>query len=268
MVTVRSPVCFAYVGSRTTRERKARGNGLNVYRVDTATGVWTRVQEVTGLYNPSFLALDHSRRFLYCVHGDTSEISTFRIDPGSRFIVAANHVTSSLALLPRQADGSLGELIDLVVFKGEIGPHRVGQPFAKPHQVEFEPTGRFIAVPDKGLDRVFSFRLNEEKGRLLAVDAPPAPAREGAGPRRIAFHPTNGIGYVVNELDATVTAYRLDLEHGGLTPLQVLSTLSDTFVGHSRAAEIAVSMDRRFVYASNRGTTASPSSVSTKSRAG
>jgi 6-phosphogluconolactonase len=222
--------------------------------------------------------LDRSSRFLYCVHGDSSEVSAFGInpdtgtltfinqettagknpvhlsvDPGNRFLIVANHVTSSLAVLPRHEDGSLGKLVDLVVLEGQIGPHRVEQPFAKPHQVEFDPSGRFIAVPDKGLDCVFTYQLDEATGKLIVMDTQPAPAREGAGPRHIAFHPCGTLAYVVNELDSTVTAYRLDPEYGSLTPFQVVSALPDTFVSHSRAAEIMVSKDGRFAYASNRG---------------
>jgi 6-phosphogluconolactonase (cycloisomerase 2 family) len=277
-MTTGSPFYFAYVGSRTTRERNARGDGINVYRVDAVTGAWTHVQLVEGLLNPSFLAMDQGGRFLYCVHGDASEISAFGIDPGTgrltfinqeatggrnpvhlsvdpgnRFLVVANHVTSSLGVLPRREDGSLGKLVDLVLLEGQIGPHRVEQPFAKPHQVEFDPSGHFIVVPDKGLDCVLAYRLDGVTGKLIPLDAPPAPAREGAGPRHVAFHPSGVIAYVVNELDSTVTAYQLDRRDGSLTPLQVVSALPDTFVGHTRAAEIMVSKDGRFVYASNRG---------------
>jgi 6-phosphogluconolactonase len=268
---------FAYVGARTTKERGARGNGLNVYRVDAKTGAWTHVQLLGDLVNPSFLAFDQTRHFLYAVHGDFSDISAFgvdqttgklsainrrstggknpvhlAIDPTNRFVVVANHITSTLALLPREPDGSLGELVDLVKLEGKIGPHRVEQPFAKPHQTEFDPSGKFIAVPDKGLDRIFTFRIDGENRKLIQVGNP-VEAREGAGPRHIAFHPNGRLAYVINELDSTVTAYRFDPATGALEPFQLLSALPDHFTGNSRGSEIAISADGRFLYASNRG---------------
>jgi len=268
---------FAYVGARTTKERGARGNGLNVYRVDAKTGVWSHIQLLGDLVNPSFLAFDRSGRFLYTVHGDLSDITAMAIDPAdgslrvinrqstegknpvhlaidpsNRFMVVANHITSTLALLPRHEDGSLGAVIDLVKLEGKIGPHRVEQPFAKPHQVEFDPSGAFIVVPDKGLDLVFTYRIDAENKKLVLATKP-AQAREGAGPRHVAFHPSGRLAYVINELDSTVTGYRFDPANGALAPFQVVSALPDTFTGNSRAAEIAVSADGRFVYASNRG---------------
>jgi 6-phosphogluconolactonase (cycloisomerase 2 family) len=268
---------YAYVGARTTKERKARGNGINVFRVDAETGTWTHVQLVGDLINPSFLAFDRGGEFLYTVHGDLTEITSFSIDaktgkltqinrrstegknpvhlaidPTNRFVVVANHITSSLALLTREPDGSLGPVIDLVTLEGEIGPHRVEQPFAKPHQVEFDPSGRFIAVPDKGLDLVFTYEIDAKAGKLKR-STEPAKAREGAGPRHIAFHPSGSLAYVINELDSTVTAYRFDPATGALAPFQLLTALPETFTGNSRAAEIAVSPDGRFVFASNRG---------------
>ena len=268
---------LAYVGARTTKERGARGNGLNVYNVDAKSGLWTHIQLVADLINPSFLAFDRSREFLYAVHGDLSDISAFAIDrstgkltqisrqstegknpvhlaidPTNRFVVVANHITSTLALLPRKEDGSLGPVVDLVKLEGRIGPHRVEQPFAKPHQTEFDPSGKFIVVPDKGLDRVFTYRIDLDRGKLVLA-AKPAEAREGSGPRHVAFHPKGRLAYVVNELDSTVTAFRFDPELGSLEPFQILSMLPDSFIGNSRASEIGITADGRFLYASNRG---------------
>lgn len=268
---------FTYVGCRTTRERNARGDGLNVYHMDAATGRWTHVQLVADLVNPSFMALDNNLQVLFTIHGDSSEVSAFRIDdasgtlslinrqstagknpvhlavdPSNRFLVLPNHITSTLAVLPIATDGALGQVRDLVTLEGAIGPHRVEQPFGKPHQTEFDPSGRFVVVPDKGLDRVFSFRF-DPTGRLIPASPASVAARENAGPRHVAFHPRLPFAYVVNELDSSVTVYGFDSGTGALEPVQLVPTLPDTFTGNSRAAEIAVSHDGCFVYASNRG---------------
>ncbi len=268
---------FAYVGSRTTRERNARGDGINVYRVDAASGALMHVQLVGDVVNPSFLALDRGFRTLYTVHGDAREVSAFRIDPADgtlaflnrqsteglnpvhlaldpsgRWMVIANHLTSTLALLPIQPDGALGPVADLVTLEGEPGPHRVEQPFAKPHQVVFDPSGQTVVVPDKGVDRIFAYRL-DPSGHLRPAASPWCTARSGAGPRHLAFSTNGRFAYVLNELDSTVMSCRWDATSGELAPFQILPALPDDFTDESRAAEIEASRDGRFIYASNRG---------------
>jgi hypothetical protein len=61
-------------------------------------------------------------------------------------------------------------------------------------------------IADKGLDRLFVFRF--EGGHLLPAQVPSVAAREGAGPRHVAFHSSGRWMYCVNELDSTVCAYR------------------------------------------------------------
>jgi 6-phosphogluconolactonase (cycloisomerase 2 family) len=267
---------FAYVGSRTTRERNARGEGISVFRIDQDNGRLELVQLVRDLVNPSFLALDKTGAHLYAVHGDMSDISAFKVDRATgqleflnrqstggknpvhlaiaasgRHVVVSNHLGSSLAVLPIGVDGSLGELEQLVTLEGPLGPHRVEQKLAKPHFNPFDPSGRFVIVQDKGLDRTFSFRF--DNGKLTPADPPFVVSREGAGPRHMAFAPRRGMAYVLNELDSTVTAYAYSDRSGALVPKQILSTLPDTFTGNSRASEIQVDAAQNVLYASNRG---------------
>ncbi len=271
---------LVYIGCRTTRERNARGNGITVARI-RPDGLWQIVQSLDGIVNPAFLAFDHQRRFLFAVHGDGSEVSAFAIDtktgmlrflgkqacqgknpvhlavdPTNKFLLVANHLTldgfvSNVAVLPIGDDGRLGPVCDLVALTGPVGPHRIEQPFAKPHQICFDPKGALIGVPDKGLDRVFTFRL-DASGKLQPAGAPML-SREGAGPRHLAFHPALPFAYVVDELSSTIVAARVDAAGGTLTPLQIVSALPDDFTGNSRGSEIAVSPDGRHVFASNRG---------------
>jgi 6-phosphogluconolactonase len=269
---------YAYVGSFTTADRKARGDGIHVYRVDPATGGWTHVQHVGNLVNPSYLALSHDQHVLYSVHGDSDFATAFALDPktgeakplgraatggkngvrqaldpSGKYLVVANYSSGSVAVLPIGPDGALKDQHQLVQLPGEPGPHKVEQQSSHPHDIVFDPSGRFVLVPDKGLDRVFVFRFDGATGKLTPTAQGSVQSRPGAGPRHVAFHPKLPIAWVLNELNSTMATYQFDPESGSLKPLQVITTLPTDFTGNSTAAEIAVSPDGRFVYGSNRG---------------
>ena len=267
---------FAYLGSRTSRERNARGDGITVFRVDPKSGALNTIQVLGGLVNPSYLALNQPGTRLYAVHGDMDYASAFRVEPqsgriaflnsqstqgnnpvhlaldptGSHLIVS-NHLSGSLVVLHIGRDGELLPLTQLVKLPGDIGPHRIEQTQSKPHFNGFDPSGCFVIVPDKGLDRVFTFRFMN--GQLMPTLSASALTRECAGPRHHVFHPHKSIAYVANELDSTVTAYRFDPESGAVEALQRESTLPDTFTGNSRAAGIMIHPLGHTLYASNRG---------------
>src|SRR5262249_27912095 len=269
---------YAYVGSFTTAKRKARGDGVHVYRSNPATGAWSHVQHIGDLTNPSFLVLSPDQRFLYSVHGDGDYAPAFRldretgqakllnrpatggnngvrqaVDPSRKFMIVANYSSGTVAVLAIAPDGSLKDQHQLVQLPGEPGPHKVEQASSHPHDVVFDPSGRFVLVADKGLDRVFVFRFDANGGQLTPTEAGSVKTRPAAGPRHLAFHPKLPVVWVLNELDSTTTTYRWDGKDGTLTPTQVITTLPVEFTGYSTAAEIAVTPDGRFVYCSNRG---------------
>jgi 6-phosphogluconolactonase (cycloisomerase 2 family) len=270
---------YAYVGTFTTAQRKARGEGISVYRVDPATAGWTHVQTLGEQVNPSFLHLSRDQRFLYAVHGDGDYATSYAVDPASgrirelnraatggkngvrqaidpsgRWLVVANYASGTVAVLPIKPDGTLADQQQLVELPGKPGPHKVEQAISHPHDVVFDPSGRFVAIPDKGLDRTFVFALDGATGRLSpAGNDGFMQARAGAGPRHMAFHPKLPIAWVLNELDSTTTTCRWDAKAGTLAPVQTITTLPTNFNGDSTTAEIAVSADGRFVHCSNRG---------------
>jgi len=270
-------VFFAYVGCYTTPRRYARGDGIHVYRVERDTGAWTHVQHVGDLVNPSFLVLGRNDRYLYSVHGDESYATSFSvdhnsgfltflnridtggrngvhqaIDPTGRFMLVANYGTGNVSVLPVLRDGMLADPVLLVALPGQPGPNRIEQTSSHPHQIVFDPSGRFVVIPDKGLDRVFVFSFDQATGKLTPTGQGSALARSGSGPRHVAFHPTLPVAFVLNEISSTVVTYYLDAEHGSLRPVQILPTLPADYTGENTAAEIAVSAGGRFVYCSNR----------------
>src|SRR5713226_5241009 len=168
---------FAYVGCYTSKQRNGRGEGISVQRIDAATGAWTQLQLAKTADNPSWLTLDRRQRFLYAAHGDGEVVTAFRVDEATgqlsplgtqdakgrngvrlgvdasnRFVICANYSSGTVAVLPIQADGSLGPITDLAAPPGKPGPHRTQQPSSQPHDIVLDTHGRFIVVPDKGLD--------------------------------------------------------------------------------------------------------------------
>jgi 6-phosphogluconolactonase len=154
------------------------------------------------LVNPSFLAFDNQRGCLYAVHGDKSEVSAFRVDPRSgrldfintqstkgsnpvhltvdasnESLVAANYATGTVVTLPIEDKGALGEVRSSSALPGEVGPHRIEQKSSHPHETAFDRNRRFIAVPDKGLDKIFVFKLDASSGQLVPIlhSSPMAP---------------------------------------------------------------------------------------------
>jgi 6-phosphogluconolactonase (cycloisomerase 2 family) len=269
---------YAYVGCYTSKEREGHGDGIHAYRLDPESGAWTHIQRLGDLFNPSFLIVSRDQRFLYSVHGDGTYASSFSIDgssgfltplnraatggsngvhqaidPSGRYMLVANYASGTVAVLPVRGDGALQDQVQLVELQGQPGPHRAQQASSHPHCVVFDPSGRFVLVPDKGLDRIFIFRFDATTGKLSATEQGSVAARSGYAPRHLAFHPTLRVVWVLNEIGNATTTYAWDGEHGALRSLQILPTLPPDFTGENTAAEIAVGRGGRFVYCSNRG---------------
>src|SRR5207237_9840298 len=136
------------------------------------------------------------------------------VDASNRFVVLANYSSGSVAVLPINADGSLGALTDAITLQGKPGPNRTEQAGSHPHDVVFDPRGRFLVVPDKGLDATFVFRLDTARGRLVGAEPLSVASRPGAGPRHAGFHPSQPYLYQINELDSTVTTFTFDTQRG------------------------------------------------------
>lgn len=266
---------FVYVGSYT-EPPMGRAEGIGVYRFDPDTGALTQAQTVTGVANPSFLALHPSGRFLYAANElDPGGVSAFARDPDSGsltllnreeshgahpchvsvttdasggYILTANYSSGSIAALPVGSDGRLQPTSSVVQHTGSsVNPKRQEGPHA--HMVAPSPDGRFVLATDLGTDRIEIYRF--EDGRLTSHGG--AAAEPGAGPRHFAFSPDGAAVYVINELASTMTVYAYDAGRGTLDRRQTVSSLPEGFDGQSTCAHIAVSPDGRFVYGSNRG---------------
>jgi 6-phosphogluconolactonase len=271
---------LVYVG---TYSRTGRSEGIYVFRRNPETGALALRHTIADV-DPSFLAFDPNKRFLFAV-GETKEyegresgsVASYLIDqqtgnltflsrqathggdpchlctdPTGRYLLVANHEHGNVAVLPIEADGRLRPASDLRQHEGSgPGPTQKG-PHA--HFVTIDPTGRYVLVDDKGIDKTMIYRLDLASGKLLPHDPPFTRLHAGAAPRHLSFHPSGRYAYVNGEADMTVTAFAYDGGRGVLEEIHYLSTLPEGTTGERLStAHILVEPSGRFLYVSNRG---------------
>lgn len=271
-----------YVGTYTGPRTQSRG--VYLFRMDPVTGQLQPAGLAAESDNPSFLAIHPNRRFVYAVNevsqfgGEkTGAVSAFAVDPATgklslrnqqpsggagpchlmvdragRHVLAANYGGGSVAVLPIEADGRLGEPTSVVQHAGEgVGPGRQSRPHA--HSIHLDAAERFALAVDLGLDKVMLYRFDGAAGKLNANQPAWSAVPPRSGPRHMAFGPDGRFAYVINELNSTVTAMAYDAGHCTLREVQTVSTLPAGFAGENSCAEVAMHPSGRFLYGSNRG---------------
>jgi 6-phosphogluconolactonase len=237
---------------------------------------------IQGLVNPSYLAVHPRLNTLYAVH----EKGTFAGQPGGgvialsfdpahdglrvlnkqssggeapcfisgertgRFALVANYISGSVAMLPILPDGTLAPASDVIEHSGSsIHPNRQDKPYA--HCILPDPENRHALAVDLGIDKILIYRMDLEAGRLH----PHAEVKvaEGSGPRHLVFHPDGRYAYVVCELNSTVLGFHYETENGILEQFQTIGTLPRGYDGKNSLADVHITPDGKYLYASNRG---------------
>ncbi len=262
---------------------QSKGKGIGRVSLDTSDGRLLPGKTVGGVDNPSFLAVSHSKRFLYAVNElksyagqATGTVSAFRIEESTGDLVFLNrritggedpcHVTvstddslvfvsnyssGSVCVLPVLADGSLAEMCQLVEHEGR-SVHPVRQTGPHAHSLTLDPAGRFAVVPDLGIDHLMIYTVDPSGTGPVLTESGRVRLPEGHGPRLCRFDASGQFCYVVNELASRVTVLAYD-NKGRLEPIQSLPTLEDSFSGDNISADLQMTVDGRFLYVSNRG---------------
>ena len=271
---------LVYVGTYTT----GKSEGIYLYRMSLSSGELKHVNTTRGVVNPSFLTLDPERRYLYAVNEVTDfagkpggAVSAFAInrktgklqflnqqpslggapcyvtvDRTGRFLLVANYGGGNVSVFSIERDGRLGGVTDVDQHQGSsVDPDRQTGPHA--HSIVLDQTNRYAYSCDLGTDKIMIYGFDSKKGKLTANKQPWVQVKPGAGPRHFTFHPSGKYGYVMNELDATVTAFTCDSARGTLKEMQTVHTLPEGFSGMNTTADIHVSPFGRFLYGSNRG---------------
>jgi len=281
---------FVWFGTYTGKP--PRGNGIYVSRYDEITGEISRPKLATKIKNPSFLVVHPTLSIVYAVSEiadlngkPTGGIISFVVDMHSgqltqqsvqpsqgkgpchlsldatgKSLLAANYGSGSVICLGINDDGSLLPPVATTQDKpggfiqhAGTGPNKSRQQGPHGHSMNATSTGKFAISCDLGADKVFVHKLDVPTAVITPHNS--TPTQPGGGPRHFALHPRLPFGYVNNELDMTVTAFRFDAVEGNLQKIHSASTIPDSIqerTGFS-TAEIAIHPSGKFLYVSNRG---------------
>ena len=274
-VKTSSSLLYMLIGTYTS----GTSAGVYVYQFDEETGVATYISETKAI-NPSYLAVSSDERFVYSVseNGKDDDLAyAFSFDKktgvlnllnsqptngaspcyistdcSGRFVVTANYMGGNVSVFPLTSNGLLQPAEKVFKFEGS-GPDVKRQDKPHLHCAVFSPDGRYLFAADLGTDKLQKFTTSVESP-FLTTDSPASTSLEqGSGPRHLTFHPNGKYAYLINELSGKVTAFRYT--DGQLEPVQYITSDLSEGVGGKGSADIHVSPDGKFLYASNRANT-------------
>lgn len=178
-------------------------------------------------------------------HGD----SPCYISTNGQAVVTANYMGGSMSVFSIAADGSL-EPVSAVCNGTAGGPDPERQATPHVHCAVFAPDDKHLYASDFSADRLLCFDVDgssispslDSDLQQLSV-----PVASDSGPRHLIFNEEGTHAYLIGELSGAVTVF--DVTQGLLTPKQTID--ADPYDGRG-SADIHLSPDGRFLYASNR----------------
>ena len=260
------------VGTYTQKGSK----GIYVFNFDTATGKAVELSHTDSCVSPSFLTITKDKQFVYAVN-ETSEgaISAYHLannklsflqqkstkgadpcyitlSPDEHNIFVANYTGGSIAQFHRFADGLLSNAQQFIQHVGK-SVNTTRQEKAHVHGTFFSPNGDYLFTPDLGMDQVSIYPYQSTASLPLDITKSKSiTSKPGAGPRHIAFSKNGKILYIIEELTGSISVY--SFVKGQTSLLQTVFTHPAHFTGAPGSADIHISPDGLFLYASNRGT--------------
>jgi 6-phosphogluconolactonase len=253
-----------------------KSEGIYVYDFNSANGD-AEYKTKAVISNPSYLNISKDHKKVYSVSEmgrGKGSISAFNFDEhtgeltyinsvssggdgpcyvsvnnNGDYVFAANYSGGSLGAMHVNADGSLDSNVQSIQHEGSSVHKNQGKPHV--HSVILSPDNKYVISADLGTDKIYTYRIQPGSDKpLTPADPAFVSTKPGAGPRHVTFHPNGKYLYAVNELDGSVNAYSYN--DGKLTELQSITMLPPGYSGEIEGADIHVSSDGKFLYASNR----------------
>ncbi|TDE06975.1 lactonase family protein [Flavobacterium sandaracinum] len=258
-----------------TYTQSCDSKGIYVYDFDSNTGNFSFKSTTEKVINPSYLSVSKDNNFVYSVNefGNESTVSAFSFNPSSgkldfinkqsskgadpcyiindnKNVIVANYSGGNISVFSKNNDGSLGAAKQVIQHYGK-GSNSQRQEGPHVHMVHFSPDKKFVLSNDLGNDKVYSYAYNPNDEQTVLELKDSVSVQSGSGPRHLTFSKDGKFVYLLQELDGALTVF--SYSNGILTKIDETTILAKDFKGTFSSADIHISPDGKFLYASNRG---------------
>ena len=258
----------------------ALSDGIYVYQFDDKTGDVKKISNVK-TSNASYLTVSPNGNYVYAVNENGNEqntggtVSAFAfdkksgtlsfinkessqgndpcyidIDKNGTWLAVANYSGGSASLLPIHADGSVGASTSQVQYFGK-GVNAARQEKPHVHCAQFSNDGNHVALTDLGTDQLYIYPFDKSNHDFDGHHVIITKVAPGAGPRHVVFHPTQKYVYLIEELTGSISVFHW--VENKLVLLQNIIMIPPSMLEGNTGADIHVSEDGKFLYASVRG---------------
>lgn len=190
------------------------------FDLNPSTGGLTKISETPVINNPVYIAVDGSGRYLLTAYYGQAKAAVYRLNDN-------------------------GEVV--------AGPVSTVESTRHPHSILSDLSNHSVYIPNTGADLIQQFSFDTENGALTPLDPPEIKTETKSGARHFTFHPSNKFVYFCNEHNSHVSVFAREENSGKLTQLQTISTLPEGGHEGNTNADIHITPDGKYVYASNRG---------------
>ncbi len=267
---------YLLVGTYTN----GKSEGIYVYNFDATNGKTALISQIKA-NNPSYLAISKDESFVYAIEDNRNNTSSeaaayhfdkrtgtlsfinkqpnnglgacyITVDKTNKWLFMANYGSGSLSVLPIKKDGSIDAVRQFYQHTGSsINPQRQKEPHV--HTAVLSLDEKYLFTTDLGTDKINRYAFDASATNPLTPTKDSVTySTPGNGPRHLAFSPDGKFLFTINELSGTIDAFSVDKEQ-----LQKLQTANiDTADNGSTtraSADIHLSPDGKFLYATNRG---------------
>lgn len=280
-------LCFLFASCSTNKKytflvgtyTENKSQGINVVDYDVKANTVSVKKIIGGIENPSFVIANKAKTIVVAVEetesNDGGKVTSFSYDAktenytkinsfftkgnhpctvafskNEKYVLVGNYSGGNVIVFPIDKSGKLSENIQLFQYDGKsINSDR--QEKSHVHSIVFHPSENNIFVTDLGRDVIEIIPFDENTIPFLqSKETKTVNVPKGSGPRHLIFNKAGTKAFVTFELTNEIALF--DYKNNEFTLVKTIN-LTDDATKNGSAAEVRLSKNEKFLYASVRG---------------